>query len=67
MKCEKRGILEEVVTIKQRRLNTEYLMFTDDLDEGKAKEIAQETAEAYFTRLIDVNASSTIDTTYRSL
>jgi hypothetical protein len=27
MKCEKSGKLEEVLTIKQRRLNTEYFMF----------------------------------------
>jgi hypothetical protein len=53
--------------MKQRRLNTEYLMFTDDLDEGKAKEIEQEMGEAYFTRLIDVHASSNTDTSYRSL
>jgi len=44
MKCEKRGKLEDVLIIKQRRLNTEYLMFTDDLHEEKAKEIEQELA-----------------------
>ena len=67
MKCEKRGKLEEGLTIKRRRLNTEYLMFTDDLDEEKAKEIEEEMDKAYFTRLIDVHVSSNIDTSYRSL
>jgi hypothetical protein len=67
MKCEKLGKLEKVLTIKQRRLNTEYLVLTDDLNEEKAKEIEQETGKAYFTRLIDVHASSNIDTSYRSL
>jgi hypothetical protein len=66
-KCEKGGKLEEVLTIKQRHLTTEYFMFTDDIYEEKAKEIEQETGKAYFTRLIDVHGSSNTDTYYRSL
>jgi hypothetical protein len=67
MKCAKRGELEDVLTIKQRRLNTEYLMFTSDVIEGKTKEIEQEKGKAYFTIIIDVHVSSDIDKSYRSL
>ena len=67
MKCAKRGELEDVLTIKQRRLNTEYLMFTSDVIEGKTKEIEQEKGKAYFTIIIDVHVFSDIDKSYRSL
>ena len=67
MKYAKRGKLVEVLKIKQRCLNTEYLMFTGNVIEKKSKEIEQETRKAYLTRLIDVHVSSNIDTSYRSL